>query len=86
MTGYVNAFNENENTISMSLRVNEEQLFKKYSKIWKKVEKLMRCKPTYGYDDKFIKTKIKTYADIIITNFHNKKMPKKKYHVNVYQY
>ena len=42
MTSYVNAFNENENTILMSLRVNEEQLFKKYSKMWKKVEKLMR--------------------------------------------
>ena len=45
----------------MSLRVNDEQLFKKYSKIWKKVEKLMRIdfesKPAYGYDDKFIRTK-----------------------------
>ena len=36
-------------------------------------------------DDKYIKTKIKTYADIIITNLHNKKYQKKKYHVNVYQ-
>ena len=35
-------------------------------------------KPTYGYDDKFIKTKIKTYADIIITNFHKKKNAKRK--------
>ena len=35
-------------------------------------------KTTYGDDDKYIKTKIKTYADIIITNFHNKKMPKEK--------
>ena len=35
-------------------------------------------KPTYGYDDKYIKTKIKTYADIIITNFHNKKISKEK--------
>ena len=35
-------------------------------------------KPVYGDDDKYIKTKIKTYADSIITNFHNKKMPKKK--------
>ena len=26
----------------MSLRVNDEQLFKKYNKIWKKAEKLMR--------------------------------------------
>ena len=81
MTGYINEFNENKNTI-MSLRVNDEQLFKKYNKIWKKVEKLMRIdsesKPTYGYQDKYIKTKIKTYTDIIITNFHNKKMPKEK--------
>ena len=82
MTGYINEFNENKNTITMSLRVNDEQLFKKYNKIWKKVEKLMRIdfesKPTYGYDDKYIKTKIKKYADSIITNFHNKKMPKEK--------
>ena len=35
-------------------------------------------KPFYGDDDKYIKTKIKTYADSIITNFHNKKMPKEK--------
>ena len=35
-------------------------------------------KPVYGDDDRYIKTKIKTYADSIITNFHNKKMPKEK--------
>ena len=48
----------------------------------KKYEKLMRIdfesKPTYGYDDKYIKTKIKKHADIIITNFHNKKMSREK--------
>ena len=57
-------------------------VLKNIIKYGKKVEKLMRIdfesKPTYGYDDKYIKTKIKTYADIIITNFHNKKMPKEK--------
>ena len=35
-------------------------------------------KPVYGDDDKYIKTKTKMYADSIITNFHNKKMPKEK--------
>ena len=30
-------FNENKNTIIMFLRVNDEQLFKKYNKIWKKL-------------------------------------------------
>ena len=67
----------------MSLRVKDKQLLKNYNKIWKKIERLMsidfNSKTTYGDDDdKYIKTKIKTYADIIITNFHNKKMPKEK--------
>ena len=35
-------------------------------------------KPTYGDDDKYVKTKIKTYEDSIITNFHNKKILKEK--------
>ena len=33
MTSYINEFNENKNTIIMSLKVNDEQLSKKYSKI-----------------------------------------------------
>ena len=36
MTGYIIEFNENKNTTIMSLMVNDEQLFKKYKKIWKK--------------------------------------------------
>ena len=71
-------------------KVNDKQLLKNYTKIWEKVEKLMKIsfesKPVYGDDNKYIKTKIKVYADSIITNFHNKKMPKKKHHVNVCQY
>ena len=46
-------------------------------------------KPTYGDDDKYIKTKIKTYEDSITKNFYNekgsKKYQKKKYHANAYQ-
>ena len=57
MTSYINESNENKNTI-MPLTVNDEQLFKKYNKIWKKVENLMRTdyesKPFYGDDDKNI--------------------------------
>ena len=79
MTGYFKKFNKN---VAMSFRVNNKQLLEKYSKIWEKVEKLMRIdfesKPVYGDDDKYIKTKIKIYAGSMITNFHNKKMPKEK--------
>ena len=49
-----------------------------------KIESLMRkkidSKPFYANDDnsKYIKTKIKTFNDSIITNFHNKNVPKEK--------
>ena len=79
MTGYARKFDENA---TMSFRANNKQLLKNYNKIWEKVEKLMRIdfesKPVYGDDDKYIKTKIKIYAGSMITNFHNKKMPKEK--------
>ena len=79
MTGYISKFNEN---LTMSFRVKDKQLLKNYNKIWEKVEKLMKIdfesKPVYGDDDKYIKTKIKTYEKSIITNFHNKKTPKEK--------
>ena len=79
MTAYVRKFNENS---TMSFRVKYKQLLKNYSKIRGKIEKLMKIdfesKPVYGDDDKYIKTKIKTYEKSIITNFHNKKTPKEK--------
>ena len=72
MIGYARKFDENA---TMSFRVNDKQFLKNYNKIWEKIEKLMRIdfesKPIYGDDDKYIKTKIKTYASSIITNFHN---------------
>ena len=79
MIGYARKFDENA---TMYFRVNDKQFLKNYNKIWEKIEKLMRIdfesKPIYGDDDKYIKTKIKTYASSIITNFHNKKMPQEK--------
>ena len=79
MTGYARKFDENA---TMSFRANNKQLLKNYNKIWEKVEKLMKIdfesKPVYGDDDKYIKSKIKICAGSMITNFHDKKMPKEK--------
>ena len=77
----------------MSLMVKDEQLFKNYNKIWEKTEGSIRknfdSKSFYGNDDnKYIKTKIKTFKNSIITNFHNKKVSyiqQKKYNTNAYQ-
>ena len=79
MTGYARKFNANA---TMSFIVKDKKLLKKYIKIWETTDGLMKInfesKPVYGDDDKYIKRKIKTYAGSIITNFHNKKMPKGK--------
>ena len=81
MTGYVKKFNEN---VTMSFIVKNKQFLKSYIKIWETIEGLMKINfesnPVYGYhdDDKCIKTKIRTYAGSVITNFHNKKIPKER--------
>ena len=79
MTGYARKFNENK---TMSFRVNNKQLLKNYNKMWKKGDKLLNInfesRPVYDNNDKYIKTKIKVYADSIITNFHKNKIPKEK--------
>ena len=66
----------------MSFSVNIKQLLKNYEKIWKKTEELMNInfesRPIYGDNDKYIKIRIKVYADSIITNFHKNKIPKEK--------
>ena len=79
MTGYARKFDENA---TMFFIVKDKQLLKKYTKIWETTQELMKInfqsKPVYGEDVKYIKTKIKMHAGSIITNFHNKKMPKEK--------
>ena len=85
MTGYARKFDEN---ITMFFRVNNnnnnnKQILKNQNKIWDKIEKLMsidfKSESVYGNDDeKYIKTKMKIYAGSVITNFHNKKVPKEK--------
>ena len=83
MTDYINEFdkNKNKNTITISLLDKDKQLLKNYNKIWTKIEKLMNIdfdsKPIYGNDDKYIRTKIKTYEGNIIANFYDKNGSKK---------
>ena len=77
MIGYAKYFDDNK---IMSFKVTDKQLLKKYNKIWEKVEELLNVKfeskPVYGEDDKYIKTKIKSYKDKVNTNFQGKKVAK----------
>ena len=86
MTGYARNFDENA---TIYFKANNKQILKNYNKIWEKVEKLLKIdfesKPVYGDDDKYIKTKIKTYAGGFHKIFIIKKCQKKKHHASVYQ-
>ena len=62
----------------MSFKVKHKKIFKVRIKYGKKLLDIdFNTKPIYGDDDKYIKTKIKTYEDNITTNFYNKKGSKR---------
>ena len=79
MTGYVRKF---ECNTTISFKVSDKQLLKKYNQIQKRVEKLLKIEfdsePFYGDNNKYIKINIKIYNNSMITNFRGKEMSKEK--------
>ena len=79
MTGYVRSF---ESNTTMSFKISDKQLLKKYNQIQKKVKNSLKIKldsePVYGDNDKYIETKIKIYDGNVNTNVQDKEMPKEK--------
>ena len=77
MIGYVKHFDSNK---TMSFKVGDNKLLKKYNKIWERISNLIDIEfdsdPVYGDTDKYIKTKVKMYEDRVNTNFQGKKVPK----------
>ena len=77
MIGYVTHFDSNK---TMSFKVSDNKLLKKYKKIWEKIGNLLDTEfdseLVYGDVDKYIKTKIKMYGERVNTNFQGKKVPK----------
>ena len=64
MIGYVKHFDSNK---TMSFKVSDNKLLKKYTKIWEKISNLMNIEfdsePVFGNHDTYIKTNIKMYED-----------------------
>ena len=77
MIGYVKHFDSDK---TMSFKVSDNKLLKKYNKIWDKISNLLDInfdsQTMYGDGNKNIKTKIKMYGDRVNTNFQGKKVPK----------
>ena len=77
MIGYLKEF---DNSMTMSLRVDDSKLFKKYCKIWRTISGLLGTEfdseTVYGDTDSYIKTKVKMDENRANTNFQDKKVPK----------
>ena len=79
MTGYVRKF---EGNATMSFKISNKQLLKKYNQIWERLEKVLKTEfdsePVYGHNDKYIKTNIKIHKNSMIVKFSEQKYAKRK--------
>ena len=73
MAGYVKTFKVKDednykNNKLMSFRVDDEKLLEKHKTIWTKIEDLKNIKlnALLVYDDRYIKTEIRTYGSKFI--------------------
>ena len=78
MSGYVKTFKVKEgNDKLMSFRIDDEKLLEKYKAIRIKIEDLKNIKLNAlpVHDDRYIKTKIRTFGDKVYTNFRGLNVP-----------
>ena len=80
MSGYIKYF-ENGGKI-MSFKIEDEDVYLKQNKIWNKIKSTLNIKfhSQPVYDDKHIKTKVKTFSDMINTLFSGNEIPKERNH------
>ena len=73
MTEYVRCFDSNK---TISFKVIDKKTVKKYIKLWEIINSLIGkefdSEPVYGDNEKYIKTKIKSYRDKVNTNASHK--------------
>ena len=75
MIGYIKTFKDkggekNKDNKSMSLDIDDDKLLEKYKTISTKIKDLLNVKLNVllVYDDRYMKTKKKTYVDKVYTN------------------
>ena len=78
MSGYIKYF-ENGGK-NMLFKIENDDVYIKYNQIWNKIKELLGVK-FYSepiYDDKYIKTKVKTFSILISTLFSGDEIPKER--------
>ena len=64
----------------MSFKFEDEDVYLKYNEIWNKIKNMLNVKfhSQPIYDDKYIKSKVKTFNSMINTLFSGDEIPKEK--------
>ena len=82
MSGYVKIFkvkdrDKDKNIKLMYFHIDDEKLLEKYKPIWTKIEDLkdIELNALLVYDDRYIKSKIRTYGNKVYTNFCGLNVP-----------
>ena len=80
MSGYIKYFDNGGK--NMSFKMEDESVYLKYNEIWNKIKNSLNSK-FYSqpiYDDKYIKTKVKTFSSMLNTLFSGNEIPKEGNH------
>ena len=80
MSGYIKYFDNSRKY--MPFKIEDESVYLKCTEIWNKIKKSLntRFHSQPIYDDKYIKTKVKTFISMINTFFSENEIPKERNH------
>ena len=80
MSGYIKYFGNGGKY--MSFKTEDESVYLKYTEIWNKIKKSLntRFHRQPIYDDKYVKTKVKTFSSTINTLFSGNEIPRERNH------
>ena len=80
MSGYIKYFDNGGK--KMSFNIEDESLYLKHTEILNKIKDILNAKfhSQPIYDDKYIKTKVKTFNNMINTLFSGDEIPKERIH------
>ena len=79
MSGWIKYF-ENGGK-NMSFKIEDDNVYLKYNEIWNKSKKLLGGLKLYSeaiYDDSYIKSKVKTFSEMIKTLFDGNEIPRER--------
>ena len=80
MSGFIKYFDDGNKI--MSFKIENKDIYSKYSDNWKKIKKLLNVKfnSLPIYNEEYIKTKVKIFNGVNNTSFNNNEIPKEKIH------